>query len=113
MSDIGNRPHDTDTALLRSYWLAACEQLRATYQWWSEAGADCRPGYYAAVVAMIDQEEAAAAVYAQAVRRRTERLDSEPMREFPPAFAPGEARTAVAGADTVLVNSDFPDHHAR
>jgi hypothetical protein len=105
--------HALDPVILHAHWLVACKQLRAAHGWWSEAGADTRAAYYATVVAMMDQEEAAATVYARAVRRRAEHGEAESVREAArPHPRAGDSHTATLAADDDLVHSDAGLHRA-
>ena len=64
-----------DPQILHGWWVVASDQLRTAYRWWCEAESDTRADCYATVVAMMDQEAAAAVAYAKAVRYRSPRAD--------------------------------------
>jgi hypothetical protein len=57
-----------NTTSTHAHWVTACQQLRAAYQRWCEAPLDVSSDGYAAVLAMFDQEAAAASAYGRAVK---------------------------------------------
>lgn len=99
MPETDPTTHETDPEILYGRWLVASRQLRSAYAWWSEDKAISHGDRYAVVVAMLDQEAAAAAAYADAVRAasipaRSGQTAGEPA-------APG-AHSAAVGAGTLL-----------
>jgi hypothetical protein len=65
----------TDLELLHARWVVACGQLRAAYQRWCKAPAEAGTDGYVAVLAMADQEAAAAAAYGRALRCMSDAVD--------------------------------------
>jgi hypothetical protein len=72
--------HDNpfDAELLYTQWLRTCEQLHAAYHRWCEAPPAYRDDCYIVMVAMSDQEAAAANAYANAVISRPAEVELEP-----------------------------------
>jgi hypothetical protein len=72
--------HDNagDAELLYTQWLRTCEQLHAAYHRWCEAPPAYRDDCYIVMVAVSDQEAAAANAYASAVMSRPADPELEP-----------------------------------